>query len=44
MYYYHNKLIKESVKGFEEEADFPCQRTDLWDKCIQREKDRQVTN
>lgn len=44
MHYYHNKLIKESVEGFEEVADFPCQRTDLWDKCIQTKKEIQVTN
>lgn len=35
--YYHNKLIKHSIKGYEEVFDLPCKRTDLWDKCIERE-------
>ena len=31
---YQNKLIKESVDGYEEVMDIPCPKTEVWDKCL----------
>jgi len=41
--YYHNKLIKHSVDGYEEVLDLPCKRTDKWDKCLEIQKIKQLT-
>jgi len=36
--YYHNKLIEEYKGEFIEIADKPCQRLDVWRKCLEIDK------
>jgi len=37
---YHNKLIRESIEGYEEVLDVPCKHTDIWDKCLKMRENK----
>jgi len=32
--YYHKKLVKHDINGYEVVRDIPCTRLDIWDKCL----------
>lgn len=37
--YYHNKLIMFDGVTYKEVADLPCQRLDVWRKCIEADRE-----